>query len=102
MALGALPSDIRRLVITQGARLIAIGGVLGLAGAVLVSQTMRSVLFGVTTLDPVTYAGVVLSIVASAALATWVPMRRATHLDPIYPWSLGVRGRRLRHSVVFV
>jgi putative ABC transport system permease protein len=83
MALGALPSDIRRLVITQGARLIAIGGVLGLAGAVLVSQTMRSVLFGVTTLDPVTYAGVVLSIVASAALATWVPMRRATHLDPV-------------------
>jgi predicted permease len=83
MALGALPSDIRRLVITQGARLIAIGGVLGLAGAVLVAQTMRSVLFGVTTLDPVTYAGVVLSIVASAVLAMWVPMRRAMHLDPV-------------------
>jgi putative ABC transport system permease protein len=83
MALGALPGDIRRLVVTQGARLIGIGGAIGLAGAVLVSQTMRSVLFGVTTLDPVTYAGVVMSIVASAALAIWVPMRRATRLDPV-------------------
>jgi putative ABC transport system permease protein len=83
MALGALPGDIRRLVITQGARLLAIGGAIGLAGAVLVSQTMRSVLFGVTTLDPFTYGGVVISIVASAALAIWVPMRRATRLDPV-------------------
>jgi putative ABC transport system permease protein len=83
MALGALPGDIRRLVITQGARLIAIGGAIGLVGAILVSQTMRSVLYGVTTLDPVTYAGVVTAIVASAALAMWVPMRRATRLDPV-------------------
>jgi putative ABC transport system permease protein len=83
MALGALPADIRRLVISQGARLLAIGGGIGLAGAVLVSQTMRSVLYGVTTLDPVTYAGVVIAILASAALAMWVPMRRATRLDPV-------------------
>ncbi len=83
MALGALPRDIRRLVITQGARLLAIGGAIGLAGAFLVSQTMRSVLFGVTTSDPVTYAGVVAAIMASAALAMWVPMRRATRLDPV-------------------
>jgi putative ABC transport system permease protein len=83
MALGALPRDIRRLVVTQGARLIAIGGAIGLAGAVLVSQTMRSVLYGVTTLDPVTYAGVVAAILASAALAMWMPMRRATRLDPV-------------------
>jgi putative ABC transport system permease protein len=50
---------------------------------VLVSQTMRSVLYGVTTLDPVTYAGVVVAILASAALAMWVPMRRAVRLDPV-------------------
>jgi putative ABC transport system permease protein len=83
MALGALPRDIRRLVITQGARLLAIGGAIGLAGAFLVSQTMRSVLYGVTTSDPATYAGVVAAVFASAALAMWVPMRRATRLDPV-------------------
>jgi predicted permease len=83
MALGALPRDIRRLVITQGARLLGIGGAIGLAGAFLVSQTMRSVLYGVTTSDPATYAGVVAAVFASAALAMWVPMRRATRLDPV-------------------
>ena len=83
MALGALPRDIRRLVITQGARLLAIGGAIGLAGAFLVSQTMRSVLYGVTTSDPATYAGVVAAVLASAAFAMWVPMRRATRLDPV-------------------
>ena len=83
MALGALPRDIRSLVLTQGARLLAIGGAIGLAGAFLVSQTMRSVLYGVTTSDPVTYAGVVAAIMSSAALAMWVPMRRATRLDPV-------------------
>jgi putative ABC transport system permease protein len=83
MALGALPGDIRRLVAWQGLRLLAIGGAIGLAGAFLLSQTMRSVLFGVTTSDPVTYAGVIVSLAASAALAMWVPMRRATRLDPV-------------------
>jgi putative ABC transport system permease protein len=83
MALGALPGDIRRLVAWQGLRLLAIGGAIGLAGAFLLSQTMRSFLFGVTTSDPVTYAGVIVSLAASAALAMWVPMRRATRLDPV-------------------
>jgi predicted permease len=83
MALGAVPGDIRRLVASQGLRLLAVGGAIGLAGAFLLSQTMRSVLFGVTTSDPVTYAGVILSLAASAAVAMWVPIRRATRLDPV-------------------
>jgi putative ABC transport system permease protein len=83
MALGAVPGDIRRLVASQGLRLLAVGGALGLAGAFLVSQTMRSVLFGVTTSDPVTYAGVLAAVSGSALLAMWIPMRRATRLDPV-------------------
>jgi putative ABC transport system permease protein len=83
MALGAVPGDIRRLVASQGLRLLALGGGIGLAGAFLVSQTMRSVLFGVTTSDPVTYGGVVAAVGASAVLAMWIPMRRATRLDPV-------------------
>ncbi|MGH9312822.1 MAG: FtsX-like permease family protein, partial [Vicinamibacterales bacterium] len=83
MALGALPRDIRRLVASQGLRLLAIGGVIGLAGAFLLSQTMRSVLYGVTASDPVTYAGVLGTVAASAVVAMWVPMRRATRLDPV-------------------
>jgi putative ABC transport system permease protein len=83
MALGAVPGDIRRLVVSHGLRLVAIGGAVGLGGAILVSQTMRSVLYGVTASDPATYAGVVLTVVASAAVAMWVPTRRATRLDPV-------------------
>jgi putative ABC transport system permease protein len=83
MALGAVPGDIRRLVVSHGLKLVAIGGAVGLAGAVLVSQTMRSVLYGVTASDPATYAGVVFAVVASAAVAMWVPTRRATRLDPV-------------------
>jgi putative ABC transport system permease protein len=83
MALGAVPGDIRRLVVSHGMRLVAIGGVVGLAGAFLVSRTMRSVLYGVTASDPATYAGVVVTVLASAALAMWVPTRRATRLDPV-------------------
>jgi predicted permease len=83
LALGAVPGDIRRLVASQGLRLLAVGGALGLAGAFLVSQTMQSVLFGVTTSDPVTYGGAILAIAGSAVLAMWIPMRRATRLDPV-------------------
>lgn len=83
MALGAVPGDIRRLVATQGLRLLAVGAGIGLVGAFLVSQTMRSVLFGVTTSDPVTYAGVVAAVTVSAVLAMWLPMHRATRLDPV-------------------
>jgi predicted permease len=83
MALGALPADIRRLVVGQGLRLVAIGAAIGLLGAFLVSRSMSRVLFGVTATDPRTYLGVVLAVMASAGLAMWTPMRRATRLDPV-------------------
>jgi predicted permease len=83
MALGAVPGDIRRLVLTQGLRLVAVGGILGLVGAFLLSQTMRSFLYGVTASDPATYAGVVAAVAISSLLAMWMPTRRATRLDPV-------------------
>jgi putative ABC transport system permease protein len=82
MALGALPGDIRRLIVAQGVRLVAIGVALGLGGAVVVSRSMRSILFGVEPSDPSTYGGVLFALALSAAVALWVPTRRAIRLDP--------------------
>jgi predicted permease len=83
VALGARPSEIRGMIFRQAARLVAIGCVLGLLGAGALTQAIRSVLFGVTPLDPTTYATVLATICASALLATWLPARRAARLDPV-------------------
>jgi putative ABC transport system permease protein len=83
VALGARPGEIRGMILRQGARLVAIGCVVGLAGAWGITQTIRSVLYGVTPLDPVTYVTVFIAICSSAAVATWLPARRAAKLDPV-------------------
>jgi predicted permease len=83
VALGAVPSDIRRLVFGQGLSVVAIGTVLGLAGAAALARTLSSILYGVTPFDPLTYGGVVSAVFASALGAMWVPARRAMRLDPV-------------------
>jgi len=83
VALGAVPADIRRLVFGQGMGVVAIGTILGLAGAAALARTLSSILYGVTPFDPVTYAGVVGAVVVSALGAMWVPARRAIRLDPV-------------------
>jgi ABC-type lipoprotein release transport system permease subunit len=55
----------------------------GLAGALLLTRVMRSLLFGVGSTDAVTYLGVVLLVLGTALLACYVPARRAAHLDPV-------------------
>jgi predicted permease len=82
MALGAEPSAIQRLVIGSSAIFIAVGALAGLAAALGASRWMASQLFGVTTTDPLTYAGVAVLIVATSAVALWRPARRAAHVDP--------------------
>jgi putative ABC transport system permease protein len=83
MALGASPGDVMRLVLRQTLLLAGVGILIGLAGAVAVTQLLTSMLFGVTATDPATYAGVVLLIFVSALIASYIPARRAMRVDPM-------------------
>jgi putative ABC transport system permease protein len=82
MALGAQRSEIGRMFLRQGLALTLVGVALGLAGAVGLARWMSALLFGVSPLDPATYVGVSVVLIATAGLATYVPSRRATRLDP--------------------
>jgi putative ABC transport system permease protein len=82
MALGAERSDVLRLVVGEGARLAAVGVLIGLAGALAVTRLVSSLLFGVSATDPLTFAAVAALLVVVALLASYVPARRAMALDP--------------------
>jgi putative ABC transport system permease protein len=82
-ALGASRGDILVLVVRQGMTVAAIGVLIGLGGAVLSTRGLETLLFGVSRLDPVTYAGVIALLLGVAALACWIPARRAAAVDPI-------------------
>ena len=83
LALGASPSGVRRLFTRQAMGLVAIGTVFGLAAAFGFTRLMGSLLFGVTPLDPATFLLVPLTLAAVAVLASYLPARRAVHVDPI-------------------
>jgi len=83
IALGAPRSDLVRVVMTHAALPVAIGLAAGLGGALMGSRLLQTLLFGVRTTDAITFAGVVLTIVAVALLACAAPVRRALRLDPI-------------------
>ena len=82
MALGAERRDVLRLIVGEGARLAAIGVVVGLAGALAVTRLVEGLLFGVSATDPATFAAVAALLVVVALLASYVPARRAMALDP--------------------
>ncbi len=81
-ALGASRQRILALVIRQGMTLTAVGIVIGLAGAAVASETVVTLLFGVSRLDPLTYIGVVSVLAASSGIACWIPATRAAAIDP--------------------
>jgi len=83
MALGARQSDVLRLILRQSARPVAIGLLVGLVGSVAVSRLLSSLLFGISSLDPVAFGGVSLFLMAVALLACYLPARRATNVDPM-------------------
>jgi putative ABC transport system permease protein len=83
VALGALRGDLLRLVLGQGARSVAAGVLLGLAGSFALTRTMESLLFGVSAADPVTFVGVALLLSSIALLACYIPARRASEVDPM-------------------
>jgi putative ABC transport system permease protein len=82
MALGARPLDVSRMVLAQSGTVIAIGLTIGLAGSLALTRLMTSLLFQVKATDALTYGAVTLFLVGVAALASWLPARRAAALDP--------------------
>jgi putative ABC transport system permease protein len=83
MALGAMASDIRRLIVHQTVVLVVIGGALGLAGGALLARASASVLFRVSPSDPMTYSVVAVLLTVVALVAAFVPVRRAVAVDPL-------------------
>ncbi len=83
VALGARRGDVLKLILGQGLRTVAIGVGVGIAGALALTRTVESLLFGVTATDPLTFGAVTALLVATALLACWVPARRATKVDPM-------------------
>ncbi|HYK62886.1 MAG TPA: ABC transporter permease [Bryobacteraceae bacterium] len=83
IALGAQAGEVRRMFVGNGLSLAAVGLALGLAGAFGMTRLMSSLLFGVTALDPIAYAAAAAVLITAAALASYLPARRATAVDPV-------------------
>ena len=83
IALGATAASVMRLILGSAARVVAIGGVIGLVAAAVLVRTMSTFLFGVEPLDPVTFASVSAILAMTAAIATAAPAWRATRVDPV-------------------
>ncbi|HTS11582.1 MAG TPA: ABC transporter permease [Candidatus Limnocylindrales bacterium] len=83
MALGARAADVLRLVIGQGIALAAVGALVGIAIALGITRFLSSLLYNVKAADPLTFAAVALLLAAVAALACYIPARRATRVDPL-------------------
>jgi ABC-type antimicrobial peptide transport system permease subunit len=82
-ALGAQHIQVLRLVMSDGFRPIFSGVVIGLIVSAGVARTLSATLFGLSSLDPVSFVGVSLLLMAVALLATWLPARRAMSVDPM-------------------
>jgi putative ABC transport system permease protein len=83
MALGAGRGDVIRMVLRMGLWTIACGLGIGVAASMAVNRVLASQLWGVTARDPLTYASVVLVVLAAGAAACWIPAARATRVDPM-------------------
>ena len=83
MALGAQKRDVLKLTIGKGLKLVLLGIVFGLAGAFALTRLMASLLFGVGATDPATFAAISLVLVGVGLLASYIPARRATKVDPL-------------------
>jgi ABC-type antimicrobial peptide transport system permease subunit len=83
LALGAEQRDVRRLILRHGLMLTGVGIAAGIIVSLATSRMISALLFGVAPSDPVTYAGVSIALSAVALLATWLPARRASQVEPL-------------------
>ncbi len=83
MAMGAQRGDVLRLVIGEGMKLALIGALLGLGGALALTRLLKTLLFGVSATDPLTFIVIAAVLIIVALLACWIPARRAASMDPL-------------------
>jgi ABC-type antimicrobial peptide transport system permease subunit len=83
MALGARYGDVLALVLRQGLTLACLGIMVGFVGALGLTRLLSSLLFGITATDPLTFATAPVILLGVAALACWIPARRAARIDPV-------------------
>jgi predicted permease len=83
LALGAQQGELKRMFVRHGLMLASIGIVIGLMGATAATRLMKSLLFGISPLDPLTYAAAPLVLTAAAMAASYLPARRAAAIDPV-------------------
>lgn len=83
IALGADGRRVQRLVVSEGIALVSIGAVLGIGGALVCTRVLQTLLYDLTPTDPATYTGTVALLAVTAMVASWIPARRAAHVDPV-------------------
>ena len=83
MALGADPHSVRRTVVSEGVKLVSVGAILGLAGALASTRVLQQLLFERSPTEPVTYCAIVALLGLATVAASWVPARRASRVDPV-------------------
>jgi len=83
MALGAAHGRVVGLVVSQGLKLAALGVAIGISGALALSGVVRTLLYGVTATDPLTYGAIASALILVALGACWLPARRAARVDPV-------------------
>jgi predicted permease len=83
MALGARTGNVQRLILRQGMTLAIIGSTIGLGIAFVATRLLKSVLYGVDAMDPITFVGVTFLLTTVALLACWIPALRASRVDPM-------------------
>ena len=83
MALGATPGVVRREVVSQGTRVVLVGVAIGIGVALASTRFLGTLLYGVKAVDPVVFAAMAVIMVGMGVLASYVPARRATRVDPL-------------------
>ena len=83
LASGAMPSQVRAMMLRQGMRLLGGGLILGFIGAFLAAHVIQSLLFSVSANDPLIYATITFALACAALLACWIPAHRASRVNPM-------------------